>query len=157
MQLVELTANLDWIAISPSPLLMADLITWATRPEYGAVVAFSGTVRNNSGTLTNITSLEYETNADLAEDRMAQVAAEARLRWPALGAIGIHHRTGRVELGEIAVIVVVSSPHRQQAFEGAEFCIDAVKECVPMWKREFWDGGSAWSVDARSILRVQDR
>jgi molybdopterin synthase catalytic subunit len=154
---VELTASLDWIAISPSPLSMADLITWATRPDYGAVVTFSGIVRNNSGSLTGITSLEYETDAGLAEGRMAQVAAEARRRWPTLGAVAIHHRTGRVELGEIAVIIVVSAPHRKEAFEGAEFCIDTVKECVPMWKREFWVGGSAWSDDARTILEVQER
>jgi molybdopterin synthase catalytic subunit len=157
MKLMESTANLDWIAVSAKPLVMADLITWATRPDYGAVVTFSGTVRNNSGKLTDVTSLEYETDDALAEDRMRQVASEARHRWPTLGAIAIHHRTGRVELGETAVIVVVSSPHRQEAFAGAEFCIDAVKECVPMWKREFWIGGSAWSDDARSIVNVQER
>jgi molybdopterin synthase catalytic subunit len=157
MKLVELPANLDWIAISESPLRVDDLTTWATRPEYGAVVTFSGTVRNNSGTLRAISSLEYETDAGLAEGRMTEVATEARHRWPTLGAIAIHHRTGRVELGEVAVIIVVSSPHRKEAFEGAEFCIDAVKECVPMWKREFWEGGSAWSGDARTILKVQER
>src|ERR1700722_2094727 len=103
MKHVALTTNVDWIAISPSPLLLDDLIIWATRPEYGALVTFSGTVRNNSGTLSDITSLEYETEASLAEGRMAQVASEARRRWPTLGAIAIHHRTGRVELGDAAV------------------------------------------------------
>jgi molybdopterin synthase catalytic subunit len=157
MIFVELPADLDWIAISQFPLRMTDLITWATRPEYGAVVTFSGVVRNNSGTQHKITSLEYETDADLAQGRMAEIAAEARHRWPTLGAIAIHHRTGRVELGEVAVIIVVSSPHRNEALEGAGFCIDTVKECVPMWKREFWEGGSAWSGDARTILKVQGR
>ena len=157
MKFVEPSADLNWIAISQSPLLMADLIAWATRPEYGAVVTFSGTVRENSGTLTGVTSLEYETDVKLAEGRMTEVAAEARLLWPTLGAIAIHHRTGRVELGDCAVIIVVSSPHRQEAFEGAQFCIDTVKDCVPMWKREFWEGGSDWSDDARPILKVRER
>ena len=157
MKIVERSRGLDWIAVCPSPLLMADLITWATRPDCGAVVTFSGTVRENSGSLTGVTALEYETDVELAENQMVEVAAEARLRWPPLGAIAIHHRTGRVELGETAVIIVVSSPHRKESFEAAQFCIDAVKDCVPMWKREFWDGGSTWSQDARPILKVQDR
>jgi molybdopterin synthase catalytic subunit len=157
MKIVEHSPGLDWIAVSPSPLLMADLITWATRPDCGAVVTFSGTVRENSGSLTGVTALEYETDDQMAEARMAEVAAEARVRWPTLGAIAIHHRKGRVELGDTAVIIVVSSPHRKESFEGAQFCIDAVKDCVPMWKREFWAGGATWSQDTRSILRVQER
>jgi molybdopterin synthase catalytic subunit len=73
-----------------------------------------------------------------------------------LGAVAIHHRTGRVELSDTAVVVAVSSPHRREAFEAAQFCIDSVKDCVPMWKRELWEGGSAWSQDGRDILSVAE-
>jgi molybdopterin synthase catalytic subunit len=71
----------------------------------------------------------------------------ARARWPALGAAAIHHRIGRVELCETAVLVAVSSPQRPEASEAAQYCIDALKESVPMWKRDLWRGGSAWSGD----------
>jgi molybdopterin synthase catalytic subunit len=63
---------------------------------------------------------------------------------------------GRVELSESAVIIVISAPHREAAFAAAQFCIDAVKSCVPMWKRELWRGGSAWSEEGRAITRVQE-
>ena len=63
---------------------------------------------------------------------------------------------GVVALTEPAVVVVVSSPHRREAFEAAQFCIDTVKRCVPMWKREIWEGGSAWSEEAQDILPVED-
>jgi molybdopterin synthase catalytic subunit len=101
--------------------------------------------------------LEYETSVELAYESIAKVVATARSRWPMLAAVAIHHRIGRVELGETAVIVVVSCPHRREAFEAAQFCIDTLKQSVPMWKRELWDGGSAWSDDSHDILEVPDR
>jgi molybdopterin synthase catalytic subunit len=154
---VESPSELDWIALSPSPLSAGELIEWATRANCGAIVTFSGTVRNNSHDLTNVHTLEYEPLVDSAKERMQEVVAETRSRWPALGAIAVHHRVGRVELGETAVVVVVSAPHRPEAFAAAQFCIDAVKDCVPMWKKEYWAGGSRWSPDVHSLSKVQDR
>jgi molybdopterin synthase catalytic subunit len=69
--------------------------------------------------------------------------------------VAIHHRIGRVELCETAVVVAVSSPHRQDAFETAQYCIDALKESVPMWKRDLCKGGSAWSADTQTVLNLQ--
>ena len=137
--------------------LAPDVLTrWATRPECGAVVTFCGTARNSSGVDHVIQALEYDTSIELAEDRARQVIALARKRWPMLGAVAIHHRVGVVQLEEPAVAIVVSSPHRGAAYEASQFCIDTVKKCVPMWKREIWEGGSAWSEEAQDLLRVAD-
>ena len=89
-------------------------------------------------------------NVELQE----QIVAVARERWPSLGAIAIHHRIGRVELSETTVIVAVSSPHRSDAFDAARFSIDTLKQSVPMWKREFWEGGSAWSEETSPLLDI---
>jgi molybdopterin synthase catalytic subunit len=120
------------------------------------VVTFCGTARSSSTTGHEIQALEYETSVELAESRIAEVVALARTRWPEIGAVAVHHRVGLVGLMEPAVVVVVSSPHRQEAFEAARFCIDTVKRCVPMWKREIWEGGAAWSAEAQPILSVDD-
>ncbi|MGD0055706.1 MAG: molybdenum cofactor biosynthesis protein MoaE [Acidimicrobiales bacterium] len=146
----------DWISISATALSPDRLSAWVSRPECGAIVTFCGMVRNASPEHDDVTALEYETSTELAQGRVAEVIAEARRRWPALGAVAIHHRIGRVELGECAVVVAVSSPHRQEAFDAALYCIDTIKASVPMWKREFFEGGSAWSGDRRPIIGVQE-
>ena len=142
--------------MTDAPLVPETLASWATRPSCGAVVTFSGTARNSSTNGHLIEALEYDTSVELAEYRIAQVVALARSRWPVLGAVVIHHRVGLVRLGEPAVVIVVSSPHRQAAYEASQFCIDTVKRCVPMWKREIWEGGSAWSEEAQDILALVD-
>lgn len=146
----------DWVSVSSSPLSSDDLVAWAVRPECGAVVTFCGTARSSSTTGHEIQALEYETSVELAEARIAEVVASARSRWPELGAVAIHHRVGVVALTEPAVVIAVSSPHRLEAFEAAQFCIDTVKRCVPMWKREIWEGGSAWSEEAQPIASIDD-
>lgn len=153
---MQTLSDLDWVAVSPRSISSDELSTWARRPTCGAVVTFVGVVRSTSTTGHDITSLEYETSEELAEQRIAEVVAEARRRWPELGPIAVHHRVGSVALGEAAVVVVVASPHRHDAFEGAKFCIDAVKVAVPMWKREVWEGGAEWSEEARDIVNVRD-
>ncbi len=146
----------DWVAISPSALATDELVTWATRPECGAVVTFCGTARSTSATRDDIVELEYETDVELAERRTLDVVAAARARWPEIQALAVHHRIGTVHLAEPAVVVVVAAPHRHEAFEAARFCIDAVKRTVPMWKREVWPDGSAWSGEAMDIVDVDD-
>ncbi len=147
---------LDWVAVSSDALRSDELSAWARRPECGAVVTFCGTARSTSTTGHDVVALEYETEATLAERRLAEVVAEARRRWPMIGAVAVHHRVGDVALTEPAVVVVVSAPHRQEAFEAAKFCIDAVKRSVPMWKREVWEGGSAWSEESQGLIRAED-
>ena len=148
--------GLDWISVSELPLSPEILTSWATRPECGAVVTFCGTARDSSTNGHLIQALEYETKIKLAETRISEIVELARSRWPSLGAIAIHHRVGTVRLEEPAVVIAISSPHRQAAYEASQFSIDAVKRCVPMWKREVWEGGSAWSQEAQDLLSVQD-
>ena len=146
----------DWVSVTASPLAPDELSAWVSRPECGAIVTFCGIVRNSSTTGHEITSLEYETSQELAERRINEIVAVTRSRWPAIAAVAAHHRMGHVELGGVAVVVAVSSPHRHDAFEAAAFCIDAVKTAVPMWKREVWEGGSIWSEEASDIVRIED-
>jgi molybdopterin synthase catalytic subunit len=148
--------EIDWIVVSAAPLECDAIAMWVSRPECGAVVTFLGTARSSSSTGHEIIELEYETSTELATARMVEVAKVARERWPTLGAVAIHHRIGSVALEHPAVAVAVSAPHRQAAFEAARYCIDAVKKSVPMWKREVWVGGSAWSQEAHDIVEARD-
>jgi len=144
----------DWVLVTDRSLELERLVEWATRDDCGAVVSFIGTVRNSSTHGHDVIALEYESDESLAVPRIEAVLAEARVRWPEAVTLGAHHRTGLVALGGTTVAVVAASPHRTAAFEAARFLIDAVKRTVPMWKREIWEGGSAWSEEAVPILDV---
>jgi molybdopterin synthase catalytic subunit len=146
------TSATTWVAVTESPLSSDELSAWAVRPNCGAVVTFSGVVRDHSRARDDVIALEYETSTKLAEQRINEIVAVAREKWPSLEAVAIHHRIGKVELSETTVIVAVSSPHRSDAFDAARFCIDTLKETVPMWKREIWEGGSAWSEETSPLL-----
>jgi molybdopterin synthase catalytic subunit len=134
----------EWIAISERPLPVDDAWKWANLPGCGGIVTFCGTVRDNSDARTGVTSLEYEAYEEQVVPRLTTVAETARVRWPEIGRLVLLHRVGRLAVGEVAVVVVVSTPHRREAFEVAQFCIDTLKSSVPIWKRETWDGGSDW-------------
>jgi molybdopterin synthase catalytic subunit len=122
----------------------AQALTEAVRsPHCGAVALFLGTVRDLTG--DQVTAfLDYDAYAPMAEKKLAEIETEARRRWP-VGEIAIVHRLGRLAVGEVSVAVAVSCPHRAQAFEACRYAIDAVKELVPIWKRENWeDGRTEW-------------
>jgi len=146
----------DWISVSPTPLSSGDLTEWATRADCGAVITFSGTARNNSAGHDEVQALEYETSVELAEESIRDLIAAARARWPRLGSVAVHHRTGKVSITETAVVVVVSAPHRHEAFAAAQFCIDTLKKSVPMWKREISKDGASWSSDVQSITQIPE-
>jgi molybdopterin synthase catalytic subunit len=141
----------DWIGLSSDPLPVAEAMSWATRPADGAVVCFAGVVRDSSEGRDGVAALTYEAYEEQATARMSQVAAEARRRWEVVDRIALLHRLGKLRLSEASVVVVVSSPHRAEAFEAARFCIDTLKETVPIWKREHWSGGSDWAVSDHPI------
>jgi molybdopterin synthase catalytic subunit len=153
---VSSASTRNWTLVTSDELSLDALAAWATRADCGAVVSFSGVVRNESSAHDNVQALEYETSDELATQRLNEIIDEARRRWPTLGAVGIHHRTGRVELSETTVVVVVSSPHRAEAFDAARFCIDTLKVSVPMWKREHFEGGSAWSEESSPIVNIEN-
>lgn len=135
-----------WVSISAQPIDAAELLAKVTEPGAGAVVTFAGVVRdNNLGRPVNF--LEYEAYAEMAEAKMRQVIAEARQRWPKIRRVAAVHRVGRLELGEMAVLIAVGAPHRDDgAFETARYAIDRIKEIVPIWKKEGWSDGAEWLV-----------
>jgi molybdopterin synthase catalytic subunit len=141
----------DLIDLRHSPIDVAELYRWAVIESCGAVVVFSGTVRDHADGRSNVTSLTYEAYEEPARARMADIAAEMRRRWSDLGRIAMVHRLGKLELSDSAVVVVVSAGHRPAAFEAARFAIDTLKDSVPIWKHESWSDGSDWGTNARPI------
>ena len=133
----------DWLALTDAPLPVESAAAWARRPSCGAVVLFSGTVRDHAEGRPGVSSLEYEAYEEEVVPRLAAIAAEARARWPVLGGVVLLHRTGSLGVGETSVVVVVSAPHRPEAFSAARFCIDTLKATVPIWKKEFYADGQA--------------
>jgi molybdopterin synthase catalytic subunit len=111
-------------------------------------------VRDHSEGRPDVTSLTYEAYEDQAMVKMGEVAAEARRRWPMIERVALLHRVGELQLTEASVIVVVSSPHRPHAFEAARFCIDTLKETVPIWKAEEWSEGKDWALGEHTIRPV---
>ncbi len=113
----------------------------------GAAVFFEGRVRNhNEG--RSVLRLEYEVYEPLAVSEGQRIIGEARERWPILGAVGVH-RAGLLELGDVAVVVGVVSPHRDEAFQAARYIIDEAKARLPIWKREHYEDGDAHWVNCR--------
>ena len=129
------------IALTREVIDPAALLAHVRDPLCGAGVLFLGTVRELTGT-ERTAFLDYEAYAPMAEKKLAEVAATARQRWP-VRHIGIVHRLGRMAVGEAAVAVAVSAPHRAEAFAAAAWIMDAVKELVPIWNRENAPDGSA--------------
>jgi molybdopterin synthase catalytic subunit len=129
------------VAIQEEPLELAPLVRLVERPEAGAVATFSGNVRvQNRG--RRVEYLEYDAYRPMAEKQLRAIAEEAVRRWPCR--IAIRHRVGRLEIGEPSVLVAVATAHRAEAFAACRFAIDALKEQVPIWKKEVWEGGEVW-------------
>ena len=147
----------DWIAISEDELPVDAAWKWVSVPDCGGIVTFCGTVRDHSDGRVDVTSLEYEAYEDHGVPRLTDVANAARARWPVIGRLALLHRVGRLEVGEVAVVVAASTPHRAEAFAAAQFCIDTLKHTVPIWKRETWAGGSDWSLCADDDAESQEK
>jgi molybdopterin synthase catalytic subunit len=141
----------DWIAVTEQALPVDGVLDWVARPSCGAIVSFAGTVRDHSEGRPSVTSLEYEVYPEHAVPRLETVAASARAQWPMIARLAMLHRVGRLDVGEVSVVVAVSTPHRAEAFDAAEYCIDTLKHSVPVWKRETWADGTAWSECAHEI------
>lgn len=128
--------------ITEAPLDLRPLVERVRRDESGAVAVFLGVVRDNSDG-KRVLHLEYDAYPEMATKVMREIAAEARERWPVTD-VAISHRTGRLEIGETSLVVAVSSPHRREAFEACHWLVDRLKEKVPIWKKEVWEGGEVW-------------
>jgi len=128
--------------ITTLPISVDEVSRRVTSPAVGAVVSFAGIVRGiNNG--RQVRYLEYEAFPEMAEPMLAQIAKEIKARWP-VDKVAIVHRVGRQEIGETSVIIAIASGHRQGAFEAGRYAIDRIKEIVPVWKKEYFEGGEVW-------------
>jgi molybdopterin synthase catalytic subunit/molybdopterin converting factor small subunit len=128
--------------LSAEPLSVEAAIAEVARDEAGAVATFVGTTRNNSRG-RDVLHLEYEAYEGMAEQVMAELASSLEERYE-LCAVAIHHRVGRVGIGEQSVVVAVSAPHREDALAACAEAIDTLKRTVPLWKKERYEGGEEW-------------
>ena len=112
------------------------------RDTNGAVLTFLGTTRNVTRG-RRVLHLEYEAYRPMADNKLAEIADEMRQRWDVQD-IAISHRLGRLEIGDISLVVAVASPHRERAFAACQHAVDRIKQIVPIWKKEYFEGGEVW-------------
>jgi molybdopterin synthase catalytic subunit len=130
------------------PLSLDEIAGRVAAVDRGAITCFAGTVRGVTrsarpeGQQTDY--LVYEAYADMAEPVLEEIAAEAQTRWPAIAAVGIMHRVGRLEVGDISIVIAVAAAHRRDTFDACHYIIDRVKEIAPIWKREVGPTGAYW-------------
>ena len=136
------------LAVTTQPLSVEGLsaevsaLSGAEGEGCGAVTSFAGLVRaHHQGRA--VTYLEYEAYEPLAINVFAQIQREAGALWPGV-IVGVHHRTGRLQIGEASIVIAAASAHRAASFEVCRYVIERVKQIAPVWKHEFFDGGAAW-------------
>lgn len=132
------------VAVTTEPLDLPGLTQELakTASADGAVTSFAGLVRDhNQG--RRVSFLEYEAYEPLAVKTLTRIVEESRAHWPA-ARLAVHHRVGRVEIGEASIIIVAASPHRAEAFAACRYMIERVKQIVPIWKHEHFEGGDVW-------------
>lgn len=131
------------VAVTTSPLDLDSLIRWVSQHGgHGAVATFVGVVRDHNVN-RRVTHLEYEAYEPLAVKALEQICAETDREWPGVR-VAVHHRTGRLSIGEASIVIAAASPHRAAAFAACRYVIERVKQIVPIWKHEFFDGGEVW-------------
>ena len=128
--------------VTGEPLDVAAVLREVASDDAGAVASFVGTVRRHSRGRT-VLHLDYEAYEEMAEEMLAGLGAELTGRHE-LTAIAIHHRTGRVEIGQPSVVIAASAPHRSAALDAVREAIETLKTSIPLWKKEFYEGGEEW-------------
>jgi molybdopterin synthase catalytic subunit len=143
----------SWLGVTDQVLPIGAVYDWCVQPGCGAVVLFSGTVRDHAvdegGALRDgVQFLTYEAYDQQVVPAFAAIEQELRNRWTRTGRVALLHRVGRLEVTESSVVACVSAPHRPEAFEAARFAIDALKAGAPIWKHETWADGAGWGTGA---------
>jgi molybdopterin synthase catalytic subunit len=128
--------------VTSDPLDVTAVSAIVSSADCGAVATFVGLVRNENGG-RRVLWLEYEAYAPLAVKAFARIDEEAGERWPSIG-LAIHHRIGRLEIGDASVIIAAASPHRAEAFAACRYAIERIKQIAPIWKHEHFEGGETW-------------
>lgn len=130
------------IHLSEAPLSVQECETFVQASEAGGTVVFIGTVRNRTQAKT-VVRLEFEAYAPMAIAEMRKIAEQTLERF-AVRKVAIHHRSGVLGIGDIPVVIAVSAAHRSAAFEACQYCIDTLKQTVPIWKKEVFEDGESW-------------
>lgn len=138
--------------IVDQPLEPQKYADFVLRPEAGAVTVFTGHVREWTKGIRTV-YLAYEAYVPMAEKKLAEIGDEITGKWPETR-VAIAHRIGKLEIGDVAVVIAVSSPHRRIAYEANEYAIERIKEMVPIWKKEVWENGEEWVGDQRQKPEV---
>lgn len=134
----------DSLRICFAPLSLDEVYQLADAPQNGAIVIMSGTVRQQTDG-KDVDYLEYQGYEPMALQVFRQIAHQIRQKWRETNRVIIHHRVGKLQIGEISVLVAVGCPHRREAFEACRYAIDTLKHNAPIWKKEHWkDGSSDW-------------
>lgn len=141
--------------LTDQPLDINDAIQKVIRPEAGAINTFIGIAREfTRGKRTLF--LEYEAYVPMAEKQLERIGDEIQKKWPeARTAIG--HRTGKLDISETAVVIAVSAPHRDEAFQASRYAIERIKEIVPIWKKENWEDGTEWIGSQKETVSYKER
>lgn len=130
------------ILITHEPLDPEAVTASVRKDRNGAVVTFLGTTRDTTAG-RRVLYLEYEAYRPMADRKLAEIVEEVRRRW-SLEDVAVAHRLGRLEVGEVSLVVAVAAPHRREAFEACAYVVDRLKETVPIWKKEYFEGGEVW-------------
>ena len=130
------------LRVTEEPLSLEAVVAEVADERADGIATFTGTVRRQSRG-REVTHLEYEAYAEMAEEVMAKLAHDLQARYD-LCSVAIHHRVGRLEIGQASVVIAVSAPHRQDALAACREAIDTLKETVPLWKKEVYEGGEEW-------------
>jgi molybdopterin synthase catalytic subunit len=131
-----------FFSVTDKALDLPSIVALVATGADGAVATFLGLVRNHNAD-RRVLWLDYEAYAPLAMKSFEQIAAEAAERWAGTQ-LAIHHRTGRIEIGEASVAIAAASPHRAEAFAACRYAIERVKQIAPIWKHEHFEGGEVW-------------
>jgi molybdopterin synthase catalytic subunit len=133
---LKTTSSKDNFRISFAPLSLDEVYHLADDPANGAIVMMSGTVREQTAG-KSVICLDYQAYEPMALAIFSQIATSIRQQWPDTNRVVIHHRTGKLQIGEISVLVAVGCPHRQEAFAACNYAIDTLKHNAPIWKKEY--------------------
>ena len=130
------------ILLTKEPLSLSDCELFVAEEQVGGIVHFVGTVRNNTKGKP-VKALDFEAYEPMARSEMSKIALAAIEKFE-VRKVAIHHRIGHLKIGEVPVIIAVSSAHRKAAFAACAYCIDTLKETVPIWKKELFEDGEVW-------------
>ncbi|WP_026463170.1 molybdenum cofactor biosynthesis protein MoaE [Adhaeribacter aquaticus] len=130
------------VTITEAPINTQEVIAAVQADGAGAINVFIGTVRNQTQAKP-VVQLDFEAYDSMAVKKMQEIADQAKAKWP-IQKVAVVHRKGPLQIGDAAVVIAVSTPHRKASFEACEFIIDTLKQVVPIWKKEIFEDGAVW-------------